>query len=148
MWYLGRLLLSLYSLLMYSPITPRQSSWTLPIKSSGRSIEAQPGMALSVNNRVANTQARIPTDTRLDMRPMTVMARSGIAENAVIPFHAKDNIFLKGYLLSPASLAWRWYSTTDDGNPTSRTMPRKKRFDSSYSSKALRARRDIKRKSA
>ena len=70
-------------------------------------MDAQPGMALSVNNRVTNTQAIMPNDIKLEMSPMTVMARRGMAEKAVMPFHAKDNIFLSGYLLSPASRAWR-----------------------------------------
>lgn len=42
----------------------------------------------------------------IDMiKPIVVISFSGFVLNEVMPFIAKDNIFFRGYLLSPANLS-------------------------------------------
>ena len=71
--------------------------------------------------------------------PKEVIILIGFIDRLVTPSHARPNIFLSGYLLSPASLSLLSYSTTLDLKPTSGTRPLRNRLTSLNSAKAFNA---------
>ena len=62
--------------------------------------------------------------------PKEVINRIGFMLNEVIPSNANASIFFNGYLLSPANLSARSYSTVVHVYPTCGTIPLKNTFTS------------------
>ena len=86
---------------------PIQSSWIPPRKYIGTTVDAQPGIAVAENNRIHSAQATTRKLATEMSRPILVMARKGAAENEVMPYHAKETIFRRGYFDSPANRSAR-----------------------------------------
>ena len=105
-----------------------------PRKYIGKTVEAQPGKALSVKNFVIKIQTLMSDVNMNTIKPSHEMSLSGKFENEVIPCQAKDNIFLRGYFDSPAALSERLYSLMSESYPIRGIIPLKNKLTSSKQS--------------
>ena len=64
----------------------------------GRTVDAHPGTALSVKSAIHKESKQLMnSDTKKKHKSHRVIKRKGVTDKELIPFHAKDNIFLSGY---------------------------------------------------
>ena len=80
---------------MYSPMTPRHTSCTPPMKQTMQTIEAQPA---TDEPRMACTMAQMTPmkPIRLTTMPAPVMMRMGLLDRLVMPSKASASILLRG----------------------------------------------------
>ena len=77
----------------------------------GKTVEAQPGTASSVNRLTHSTHADTAMAQANTTNPVTMIICSGTVENEVIACMASCSILLSGYFDAPAKRSLRSYST-------------------------------------
>ena len=80
---------------MYSPMTPRQTSWMPPIRQTMQTVLAQPATVLPISAPM--TAHTTPMKLRmLNSIPMPVMSRMGLLDRLVMPSKARASILDRG----------------------------------------------------
>ena len=101
----------------------------LPKNQTDSISDGQPDSMSRVKYEMSTYIATIMSSKR-NISPVININLIGLAENDVIPSIDNDNILLRGYFDSPASLSWRSYLTIEERKPICGTIPRRNRFDS------------------
>ena len=80
---------------MYSPITPRNSACTPPMKHTMHARLAQPATDLPISAAITAHMMPMKLSTMMD-RPAKNTIRMGLTDRDVMPSKARASIFLRG----------------------------------------------------